>query len=100
MGTDLGLGPQSIPFYVKGPRGKPADGISLRFVRKVNLNSSFANANFPSDIPCRTRMPEFLRWLMTLSIKELKDRRLLYSGSRVEGAEAGTLQKRRHQPTT
>lgn len=63
-----------------GPTGKPAERMALRSGGKAKLNSASALANSGSDSPGKTWAPEFFKWLMTLSARELKERRLLRGG--------------------
>ncbi|KVH92529.1 hypothetical protein Ccrd_005433 [Cynara cardunculus var. scolymus] len=81
-----------------GPTGKPAERRALRSGGNANPNSASALANSLSDNPCWTCTPEFLRWVKTLSAREVKEMRLLRAGSGVEGDEAAALAERRRRP--
>lgn len=83
-----------------GPIGKPAESIALRSGGKAKPNSASARANSESERPGWTWTPDCLRWVITLSAREVKERRLLRAGSGVDGVEAAALAERRRSPAT
>lgn len=82
-----------------GPTGKPAERTALRSGGKGKPNSASARANSASDKPVWTWIPEFLRWVMTLSAREVKERRPVRTGRVEEGGGAAAARaERRRRP--
>lgn len=81
-----------------GPRGKPAERMARRSGGKTKPNSASALANSASDRPGWTRMPEFFRWVMTLSANEEKETRPLRTGSDVAVVGAAARADKRRKP--
>lgn len=93
-------GPTERQFGNPGPTGKAAERTALRSGGKEKPNSASAKANSEGDKPGWSRILEFLRWVMSLSAREVKEKRLLLRGGREveEVVVAAALAERRRSP--
>ena len=83
-----------------GPTGSPAERTARRSGGNAKPNSASERANSASERPGWTWIPEFRRWVKTLSAREEKERRPLRAGSEAVADGAAARAESRRRPAT
>ena len=83
-----------------GPTGRPAERTARRSGGNAKPNSASERANSASERPGWTWMPEFRRWVKTLSAREENERRPFRAGSDAVADGAAARAERRRRPAT
>lgn len=83
-----------------GPTGSPAERTARRSGGNAKPNSASERANSASERPGWTWMPEFRRWVKTLSAREENERRPFRAGSDAVADGAAARAERRRRPAT
>lgn len=83
-----------------GPTGSPAERTARRSGGNAKPNSASERANSASERPGWTWMPEFRRWVKTLSAREENERRPFRAGSEAVADGAAARAERRRRPAT
>lgn len=83
-----------------GPTGSPAERTARRSGGNAKPNSASERANSASERPGWTWIPEFRRWVKTLSAREENERRPFRAGSDAVADGAAARAERRRRPAT
>ena len=83
-----------------GPTGSPAERTARRSGGNAKPNSASERANSASERPGWTWIPEFRRWVKTLSAREENERRPFRAGSEAVADGAAARAERRRRPAT
>ena len=83
-----------------GPTGSPAERTARRSGGNAKPNSASERANSASERPGWTWIPEFRRWVKTLSAREENERRPFRAGSEAVADGAAARAESRRRPAT